>query len=102
MVFGKKLCPQFVNDFQGFEDTVDHVIKNIVALIKAMNLEVKADDITELLASHGEELSAEDLILLKMMMMEEEEDIPTPEPKTFTSQGLARGFALIDEGLSTF
>nr|KAI8733135.1 tigger transposable element-derived protein 1-like [Biomphalaria glabrata] len=56
----------------------------------------------DLLASRGEELSAEDLIQLEKQMIEEEEDIPTPEPKRFTRQGLAGGFTLIEEGLSRF
>ncbi|KAK0056906.1 tigger transposable element-derived protein 1 [Biomphalaria pfeifferi] len=67
-----------------------------------MNLELEEDDVTELLASYEEELSAEDLIQLEKQMIEEEEDIPTPEPKRFTRQGLAGGFALIEEGLSRF
>ncbi|KAL7854460.1 hypothetical protein SRHO_G00166500 [Serrasalmus rhombeus] len=58
--------------------------------------------VPELLASHGEELSAEDLIQLEKQMIEREEDTPTPEPKRFTKQGLAGGFALIEEGLSRF
>ncbi|CAJ0924715.1 unnamed protein product [Ranitomeya imitator] len=69
---------------------------------KTMNLEVEEKDVTELLASHGEELYAEDLIQLEKQMIEEEEDMPTPELKTFTRQGLAGGFALIQEGLSRF
>lgn len=98
----KKLCPQVVNDFHGFEETVKAVTKNVVALSKQLNLEVEADDVTELLASHGEELSAEDLIQLEKQMIEEEEETPTPEPRRFTSKGLAEGFALIEEGLAKF
>ena len=91
----RKLCPQFVNDFHGFEDTVDHVIKNIVALSKEINLDMEVDDVTELLESHEEELSAEDLIQLEKQIIEEEEETPTPEPKAFTRQGLSKGFAEI-------
>lgn len=101
MVCGKN-CPQFVNDVTEVQETVTSVIKNVVDMSKTMNLEVEEDDVTELLASHGEELSAEDLIQLEKQMIEEEEDIPTPEPKRFTRQGLAAGFALIQEGLSRF
>ncbi|KAK0064927.1 tigger transposable element-derived protein 1 [Biomphalaria pfeifferi] len=35
-------------------------------------------------------------------MIEEGEDIPAPESKKFTRQGLAGGFVLIEEGLSRF
>ncbi|KAM4021798.1 tigger transposable element-derived protein 1-like [Anomaloglossus baeobatrachus] len=98
----KKLCPQFVNDVTEVQESGTSVIKNVVDMSKIMNLEVEEDDVTELLASHAEELSAEDLIQLEKHMIEEEEDILTTEPKRFTRQGLAGGFALIDEGLSRF
>ena len=78
----RKLCPQFGNDFHGFEERVDHVIRNIVALRKEIDLYMEVDDDTELLESHGEELSAGDLIKLeKQIIEEEEEETPTPEPK---------------------
>ncbi|XP_068227389.1 tigger transposable element-derived protein 1-like [Palaemon carinicauda] len=98
----RKLCPQFVNDFHGFEDTVDHVIRNIVALSKEINLDMEVDDVTELLESHGEELSAGDLIQLERQIIEEEEETPTSDPKAFTRQGLSKGFAEIQQTLSTF
>ncbi|KAK1327425.1 hypothetical protein QTO34_014139 [Cnephaeus nilssonii] len=92
----KKLCPQFVNDFHGFEDSVEVVIKNVVELSKQLDLEVEAEDVIELLASHGEELSAEDLTQLKQQFIEEE-DTPTPEPRRFTSKELAGAFAMIED-----
>lgn len=100
----KKMCPQFVNDFHGFEDTVEHVIKNVVALSKEIDLEMEVDDVTELLESHGEELSAEDLIQMEKQIIEEEEEeeTPTPEPKAFTRQALARGFSEMQQALATF
>ncbi|BFZ05504.1 hypothetical protein BsWGS_08543 [Bradybaena similaris] len=99
----KKMCPQFVNDFHGFEDTVEHVIKNVVALSKEIDLEMEVDDVTELLESHGEELSAEDLIQMEKRIMEEkEEETPTPERKAFTRQALARGFSEMQQALASF
>uniref|UniRef100_A0A3P8SAK2 HTH CENPB-type domain-containing protein n=1 Tax=Amphiprion percula TaxID=161767 RepID=A0A3P8SAK2_AMPPE len=98
----KNVCPQFVNNFNGFEESVEAVTENIVDLSKQLHLEVEADDVKELLASHEEELSAEDLIQLEKQMIEEEEETSTPEPRGFTSKGLADGFALIEEGLAKF
>ena len=98
----KKLCPQFVNDFHGFEETVEAVTTKVVALSRQLDLEVDVDDITELLASHGEELSEEDLIELEKQMIEEEEEIETPEPKKFTTAGLARSLKHIEEALAGF
>ena len=97
----RKLCPQFLNDFHGFEEIVDHVIMNIVALSKEINLYVEVDDVTELSEFHGEELSAGDLIQLEKQIIEEEET-STPEPKAFTRQGLSKGFVEIQQALATF
>ena len=74
----RKLCPQFVNDFHGFEERVDHVIRNIVALNKKIYLYMEVDDVTELLESHGEELSAGDLIQMEKQITEEIEETLTP------------------------
>ena len=92
----KNLCPQFMKDYHGFEETVDHVVKNIVAMSNEVDLEMDADDVTELLASHGEDLSEEDLIQMDKQIIEEEE---TPEPKAFTREGLSQGFTKIQEAL---
>ena len=74
----RKLCHQFVNDFHGFEERVDHVIRNIVALSKKIDLYMEVDDVTKLLESHAEKLSARDLIQLEKQIIEEEEESPHP------------------------
>uniref|UniRef100_A0A673CZT8 HTH CENPB-type domain-containing protein n=1 Tax=Sphaeramia orbicularis TaxID=375764 RepID=A0A673CZT8_9TELE len=83
----KKLCPQFVNDFHGFEETCESL---------------ETDDITELLDSHGEELSSEDLIELEKQMIKEDESIETPEPRHFTTKGLAEAFSLLEQAMARF
>lgn len=56
---------------------------------------------SEVLTSHGEDLSAEDLIQLYNEMVEETEESPS-EGKKFTSKDLSEGFALIEQGLGNF
>ena len=78
----------------------DHVIRNIVALSKEIDLNMEVDDVTELLESYGEELSAGDLIQLEKQIIEDKEETPTPEPKAFTRQSLSKGFAEIQQALA--
>jgi hypothetical protein len=62
----RKLCPQFVTDFQDFEETAEQIIKEVVDLGRKLNLEMDETDVDELIASHYEEsLSNEDLIRLQ-------------------------------------
>ncbi|XP_066952519.1 tigger transposable element-derived protein 1-like [Macrobrachium rosenbergii] len=75
---------------------------NILAVSKQFDLEVEAEGITELLISHVEELSAEDLIQLEKQLIEENEETPTLGPKRFTSHELADGFALTEEIMAKF
>ena len=98
----KKLCPQFLNDFYGFENTVKHVIKNVVELSEEINLEMDASDVTKLIESHGVELSAQDLVQLEKQIIEEEEEAPTPELKAFIREGFLKGFAEKEKTLATF
>lgn len=49
--------PQFVNDFQGFEETLEAVTDKLVALGNQLHLDLEVDDVNELLESHGEELT---------------------------------------------
>ena len=65
-----------MNYFHRFEDTIDHVIKNIVAVSKEIDLEMKVNGVTELLESYKEELSAQNLEQLEKHIIEEEEEDP--------------------------
>ena len=102
MVFGGNYVINLRMTSHGFEERVDHIIRNIVALSKEIDLYMEVDDVTELLESHAEELSARDLIQLEKQVIEEEEETPTPEPKASTRQGLSKGFAEIKHALATF
>ncbi|XP_066964345.1 tigger transposable element-derived protein 1-like [Macrobrachium rosenbergii] len=97
----KKLCPNFVMDFTGFEEgeNLDIVRKSIVQYSKKLSLEVEAEDVNELLESHGEELSAEDLTELEKQMIEEEEEAPAPKPRALSVTALSQALAYFEQGL---
>ncbi|XP_053145994.1 tigger transposable element-derived protein 1-like isoform X2 [Hemicordylus capensis] len=71
----RNLCPGFVSDFQGFADTVEEVTKNVAEIGKEFNLDVKPEDIDELLALHSEELTSEDLGELEPQKVIKHEDL---------------------------
>ena len=58
----KKVLPNFVNNFKGFEEAdVNEVKKNCVKLGNELNLDIDDSDVQELLDSHDNELTNEDL-----------------------------------------
>ncbi|XP_029648908.1 tigger transposable element-derived protein 1-like [Octopus sinensis] len=64
----KKLCPQFLNDSEDFESLQESVQKEteeIVKLANELNLNVSASDIDELLRSHSNELTNEELVAMQ-------------------------------------
>ncbi|XP_061444367.1 tigger transposable element-derived protein 1-like [Rhineura floridana] len=101
----KELCPQLVDDFEGFEDPVADVIENIVEMARQLELEVQPEDVAELLASHTEPLSNEDL--LELEEEREEEDVwdeveTTEQPEGLTSKILLEAFRHLDTAMALF
>lgn len=94
----KNLWPEVVNNFTGFP-SVDETIQNIVAdagRIRGIG-EVSAADVKDLLDSHAEELTEEELgELLKSASEEEGEDEDVPKPK-ITMKNLDDIFKQADE-----
>ncbi|XP_066958320.1 tigger transposable element-derived protein 1-like [Macrobrachium rosenbergii] len=100
----KKMCLQFVNSFEGFEEAeeVETVTRKIVALSKKLQLDMEAEDVTELLASHGEEMSLEDFTELEKQMIKEESDTPDPKPRLLSTKGLSESFPHSEKALACF
>ncbi|XP_064108053.1 tigger transposable element-derived protein 1-like [Macrobrachium nipponense] len=98
----KKQCPQFLHSFKGFDqaEDVEAVTRKIVGLSMRLKLDLEAEDVIKLLASHGEELSSEDLIELEQQMMELE--VPDPKPRALTVKGLSEGFTHLERALASF
>ena len=57
----KKLCPDLVQDFKGFEETPEDATK-VVHFMNELNLGVSIGHMAELIASYSELMSSEDLI----------------------------------------
>ncbi|XP_068246736.1 tigger transposable element-derived protein 1-like [Palaemon carinicauda] len=102
----RPLCPQFVNDFRGFdqESINKEILSTLVGLSDKLELDLQEEDFEELLESHGEEMSNQDLMELEAQQrVEEEEEEETPVPmKKFETKLLAEGFSLIDKAIALF
>ncbi|MEE6461462.1 hypothetical protein FKM82_001295 [Ascaphus truei] len=104
----RNLCPDFVSNVQGLTETVAEVTETVVQMARDLNLEVETEDIEELLASHSNELSNEDLMQLEEQKIAEEEahqsaDAAQPQPrKSLSSKMLAAAFKHIDSALAIF
>ena len=99
----KNLCPQFVQDFPGFEkvDESKEIFSNLVTLSKKLELDLQEDNFIELLVVQHEKLTNKDLMELEAQRKDEErqEEEVTEEQKRFMMQEIARGFSLFEEAL---
>ena len=60
----KKLIPTLMNDFEGFKTSVEEVTADGVKTAKELKLEVKPEDIAELLQSHDQSFTDEELLIM--------------------------------------
>ncbi|KAG7175664.1 RNA binding protein fox-1 1-like [Homarus americanus] len=75
----------------------------VIFNLRGSKLDIQKDDVTQLLESHAEELSNENMIELeKQILSEAVEEAETPEPKGFMTKEIADGFRLTEEGLFKF
>jgi hypothetical protein len=70
----KKLCPEFVQDFEGFENPVANVTETVTEIANRLDSEVSPEDLNELLQSHSQDLSKEDIEMEEQVIVEEDED----------------------------
>ncbi|XP_069937083.1 tigger transposable element-derived protein 1-like [Cherax quadricarinatus] len=80
----KNLIPELMDDFEGFENPVGEVCVNVVDMARELELEVEPEDVEELLLSHDEALTDQDLLLIEEQRKKfhEEEIHPDDSPVT--------------------
>ncbi|GCC28996.1 hypothetical protein chiPu_0007431 [Chiloscyllium punctatum] len=104
-VVWNKLCPQFADGFKEFTPEGITEARQAVADIgnNQLQLDINESDVVDLLESHAEELTNEDLMELEQQMIAFEEEgqvLETPEPNRFLTKELAEAFHLIETGMA--
>ncbi|XP_053571656.1 tigger transposable element-derived protein 1-like [Bombina bombina] len=98
-----KLCPQLTQEFLGFtDDEIAETRQTVVAMGNQLQLNITENDVIEVLDSHSQEQTNEDLMELEqeIELREETQDIETPQLKKFLTKELADAFRLIEAGMA--
>ncbi|XP_051885228.1 tigger transposable element-derived protein 1-like [Pristis pectinata] len=103
----RKLWPEVCGDSVGCEEGEQVIISDIVQLAAQAGLdEVDADDVVELLRSHGDGLTNEELQELEQycvcVQTEDTESTETPAERNLSIAILMEGIKKIEEGLELF
>jgi hypothetical protein len=104
----KKICPQFVHGTRHMKDeTYVEVTNKIVQLAEQLELDVDANDVEELIESHENELSNEDLIDLEAAKVAEATQAeasqePKEEPRRFITKEMTLAFREITSAMARF
>uniref|UniRef100_K7EX90 HTH CENPB-type domain-containing protein n=1 Tax=Pelodiscus sinensis TaxID=13735 RepID=K7EX90_PELSI len=99
----RRIWPACVHEFREFDTEIAEAKKQIVALAHEAGLEeVDANDVQELLHSHGEELSIEELKLLDEQRLENEPEYTEPVIRTLSMKVMAEAFKLISDAINIF
>ncbi|KAK3883528.1 hypothetical protein Pcinc_011179 [Petrolisthes cinctipes] len=99
----QKLCPQYVNNFTGFEKVQEEVVNNLISMSEKLELDLEEQDFIEFFDAHAKELTNDELRELEKQRKEgeeaEEEEVEVPT-KHFQTKVMAQAFALFEEGLT--
>jgi hypothetical protein len=102
----KQLRQELVANFEGFEGTPVAATKEVVQLMNQLDLEVSTEDVEELIASHSEPMSNEDLIVMqeaRKAPLEDQDDdeiIQSPPTKTLNVKNLSEVFTYLENFLN--
>jgi CHASE3 domain sensor protein len=95
------LCPELITNFEGFQETPEAATKEIIQLMNQLDLEVSTEDVDELIASHSQPMSNEELIAMQEANKAPREDqdddeiIQSPPTKTLNVKNLNEAFTYL-------
>ncbi|XP_046392259.1 tigger transposable element-derived protein 1-like [Ischnura elegans] len=99
----RKVLPEQIVGFEGFEDSAEAINDEIVKIGRDLGLEISGDDVEELLASHEEELSTEDLLQLEHQKSLEGEDAgEVAVVKQFTAKDINEAMTHVECAMNIF
>ncbi|XP_066467614.1 tigger transposable element-derived protein 1 [Tiliqua scincoides] len=100
----KKLIPSFMYNFEGFGETVEAVISDVVDMAKQLELQVETEDVRELLKSHDQPLTDEDLLQIdeqrRLFNEEESQAEDMAQPRELTTKELEEGIAKVEDAIA--
>jgi hypothetical protein len=100
------LCPELVTNLEGFEETPEAVTKEVVQLMNQLHLGVGTEDVDELIASHSEPMSNEDMTAMheanKAPREDQDDDeiIQSSPTKTLNVKNLNEAFTYLEKFLN--
>ncbi|KAI6646855.1 Tigger transposable element-derived protein 1-like isoform X4 [Oopsacas minuta] len=100
----KFLCPQFVNNFQEFQQEDKKILENLVGIFKKLDINLDEEGFEKLFEPHSQELTNEEPMELETMQRqsEQEDDEEILPIKKFETKMMAKGFSLIEKALAIF
>jgi hypothetical protein len=92
----KRLCPDLVQNFKGFEENAEDATKQVVHLMNELNLGVSIEDVDELIASYLEQMLNEELTDIqeenKTQPEAKDDDCHSPPTKNLTVKEMKEAF----------
>jgi hypothetical protein len=99
----KKLCPELLDDFESFKNTVLEVAENTVEMARqseVVEVEVQPQDVAELMEFHSQPLSNKELLALDEHRQDVPEEVSIIELQGLTSKILSEVFCYFEAGIA--
>ena len=100
----RKIWPECIGYLLGFEQPINEVHEQIVGVAHHAGLiEGEVEDVVELLESHGEELSNDDLMQMEQQRAAEQEDNENGDaspPRSLSTKDLSEAFEHLDKAMA--